>query len=373
MIHRKVVAYINIDHLAHNIALIRSKIGKARLCAVAKADAYGHGALPIAHALEEAHVDYIAVAYLEEALELREAGIRSPILILGITDPRNSELLIDNEITQTIYTPDSLLALESAAHRKGKKARIHLKIDTGMHRQGIELENLPAFLEKLSTCRNLEIEGVYSHFAEADNPQRDFTCSQIEKFNQGLAMLARYGINPPLRHLANSAGILNYPEAYYDMVRPGILLYGMSPDGSLRAPDGFKPVMRLAASIATIKTIETGESVSYGRIFTASRRTRVGLLPIGYADGYSRSLSNKAMVVIRDRRIPLIGRVCMDQFMVDLTDAPEVAVGDEATLFGTEDLPAGFLTRLMGTLDYELTCGISKRVPRIVCHGGRCL
>lgn len=372
MIPRKVVAYINIDHLEHNIAQIRSRIGKARLCAVAKADAYGHGALPIARALESAHVDYIAVAYLEEALELREAGIRSPILILGITDPRNSELLIEHDIAQTIYTADSLLALDAAAARHGRKSKIHLKIDTGMHRQGIELENLPAFLEKLSSCRHLEIEGIYSHFAEADSPQRGFTLSQIVKFNQGLDMLARCGIKPPLRHIANSAGILNYPEAYYDMVRPGILLYGMSPDGSLKAPDGFKPVMRLAASIANIKTIETGESVSYGRIFTANRRTRVGLLPIGYADGYARSLSNKAMVLIRGMRIPLIGRVCMDQFMVDLTDVPEVAVGDEATLFGTEDLPAGFLTRLMGTLDYELTCGISKRVPRIACRGGEC-
>jgi alanine racemase len=229
----------------------------------------------------------------------------------------------------------------------------------------------PLELELIDDSANLDLVGIYTHFAESHKPE-GFTVRQRERFLDVTTEYEQRTGKTVTKHAANSGAIVSMPDSHFDMARPGILLYGMSPDGSLKAPDGFKPVMRLAASIANIKIIEAGESVSYGRIFTASRRTRVGLLPIGYADGYARSLSNKAMVVIRGKRIPLIGRVCMDQFMVDLTDAPEVAVGDEATLFGTEDLPAGFLTRLMGTLDYELTCGISKRVPRVVCRGGEC-
>lgn len=241
-----------------------------------------------------------------------------------------------------------------------------MKIDTGMHRQGIAPVEAEAFARKLSSLKGLVIEGVYSHFAEADSPDPRFTLTQLDRFRQALDGLAAAGVKPPIRHIANSAALLSFPEARFDMVRPGILLYGLSPYADQDPPKGFAPVMRLCASIAIIRVLEKGESVSYGRLFTASRKSRIGLLQIGYADGYSRLLSNRAHVIVRGKRAPVAGRICMDQVMIDLTDIPEAEVGDEATLFGTPELPVGELAKLMGTIDYEVVCGVSKRVPRIM-------
>jgi alanine racemase len=310
------------------------------------------------------------VAYLEEALELREAGIHAPLLVLGTTDPGNADIIIANAISQTVFTPDLAKALSEAAHRLGKAALAHIKIDTGMHRQGIEPGQAGSFALFLSRLGGIKIEGCYSHFTEADNPRSDFSARQIERFKGALEDIKAEGIDPGIKHMANSAALLRIPESRMDMVRPGVLLYGMSPEADHRLPKGFKPVMEFRAAVTSLRDIGEGEGVSYGRIFIAPRPTRIALLQVGYADGYSRHLSNRAAVMIRGQRAPVAGRVCMDQIMVDVTDIPEVKVGDEATLFGLPGLPAGELAEIMGTIDYEVSCGISKRVPRVLIERG---
>lgn len=366
MIHRKVAAYIHTACLVNNLRSIRRLAGPAKVCAVIKADAYGHGAIAVSRILERAGVDYLAVAILEEALELRSEGISVPLLVLGTTDPANSDIIVSQNITQTVFTPELASALSSSAKRLGLPARIHVKIDTGMHRQGIDPGSAEAFALSLRAMDGLLVEGAYSHFAEADNPDKTFTIFQLGQFQRALEGMAAAGVVPKIRHIANSTALLHIPEARLDMVRPGILIYGLSPDADPKPPEGFLPVMQLCASIANIRTVEAGEGVSYGRLFIAKRRSRIALLQLGYADGYSRLLSNKADVIVLGRRVPVAGRVCMDQCMIDVTDIPEAQVGDEATLFGSADLLAGELARVIGTIDYEITCGVSKRVPRIV-------
>lgn len=366
MQHRKAAAYIHTANLVSNLHSLRRLAGGSRLCAVIKADAYGHGAIAISRILEREGIDYLAVALLEEALELRAAGIASPILVLGTTDPSNADIIVSQNITQTVFTAELAHAISSSAKRLGHSGKIHVKIDTGMHRQGILPSEAESFSRDIAGMDGLAVEGAYSHFADADNPDNDFTMGQLTEFHRALDGMRRGGIVPRIRHIANSAALLRLPEARLDMVRPGILFYGLSPDGQREAPAGFSPVMQLCASIAAIRTIGVGESVSYGRLFTAAQASRIALLQIGYADGYSRLLSNRASVLIRGRKAPVAGRVCMDQIMVDVTDVPEAAPGDEATLFGLPELPAGELAHMMGTIDYEITCGISKRVPRIV-------
>lgn len=366
MINRKTAAIIHAAHLVNNLRVLRLMAGEAKICAVIKADAYGHGVVEVSRLLEREGVDFLAVAYLEEALELREAGIRSPLLVLGTTDPENADLILRHDIHQTVFTRDLAIALSQAAVRAGKPAVIHLKIDTGMHRQGIPCDTTGEFTRFLRSLEGISVEGVYSHFAEADNPDSSFTLHQLSAFHRAVDVMREEGIHPPIRHISNSAALLRFPQARLDMVRPGILTYGLSPDADPRPPKGFLPVMELVSGIVALKNLNIGESVSYGRIFTATRPSRIALLQIGYADGYSRALSNKADVLVRGRRAPVVGRVCMDQILVDVTDIPEAAEGDEVTLFGTVDLPAGELAQLMGTIGYEVICGISKRVPRLV-------
>jgi alanine racemase len=365
MIYRKAAAYIHEGNLANNLCALRKLAGGVKICAVIKADAYGHGVLAVSRILEREGVDYLAVALLEEALELRSAGITIPLLVLGTTDPANADIIVLKNITQTIFTEDLARALSASARRLGHPARVHVKIDTGMHRQGIVPGETESFSHSLAGMEGLFIEGAYSHFAEADNPDKAFTMHQLAEFHRALDGMKKAGLTPPIRHIANSAALLHIPEARLDMVRPGILVYGLSPNEDPNPPQGFLPVMQLCASIAAIRTLEKGESVSYGRLYIAGRASRIALLQIGYADGYSRLLSNRADVMVRGKRAPIAGRVCMDQIMIDVTDIPDAALGDEVTLFGMWGLPAGELAGLMGTIDYEVTCGISKRVPRI--------
>jgi alanine racemase len=366
MINRNAAAYIHAGHLSNNLKELRKLAGGAKICAVVKADAYGHGAVAVSRILEREGADFLAVALLEEALELRSAGIGSPLLVLGTTDPGNADAVVSGNISQTVYTEELAASLSASARRLGLPAKIHVKIDTGMHRQGIAPDEAGGFAASLAAMDGLVVEGAYSHFAEADNPDKTFTIRQLAEFRRALDAMAAAGISPGIRHVANSAALLRFPEARLDMVRSGILLYGLSPCADAKPPEGFLPVMEFRASIAGIKTIGAGEGVSYGRIFRTKRPSRIALLQIGYADGYSRLLSNRAEVLVRGKRAPLAGRVCMDQVMIDVTDIPEAAPGDEATLFGLAGLPAGELARLMGTIDYEVTCGISKRIPRVL-------
>lgn len=362
---RTAIARISKSALLSNLGRVRTLAGNARVCAVVKADAYGHGAVEIARWLEEAGVDYLAVALLEEAIELRDNGIKAPLLVLSTADQANADDIVRLGITQTVYTAEVARALSEAAVRQNRKLSVHLKIDTGMHRLGVELKDLEELAQCLTRCPGLDIEGVYSHFAEADNPDKRFSFLQLDRLHEAIAILDGYGIRPRIRHMANSAGLLYIPESRLDMVRPGVVLYGCSPGATPNPPEGFTPVMKLSARISFVRTIEAGESVSYGRIFIAQRKSRIALLPLGYADGYPRGLSNVANVLVRGKRAKIAGLICMDQCLVDITDIPEAVPGDEATLFGLPELPVGELSRLLGTVDYEMTCGISKRVPRI--------
>jgi alanine racemase len=366
MVKRKVAAYIHKNNLIHNYNKVKELAEGAKVCAIIKANAYGHGAVAVAEVLEGLGVDYLAVAFLEEALELRENGIETPILILGTGDPANAPLIVENNLTQTVYTTELARALSWAAQDVNKKAKVHVKIDTGMHRQGIDPQEAASFAHFLAGLSDLDVEGVYSHFAEADNPDKSFSLLQLERFGEAVDAMVHEGVRPRIRHMANSAALLSIPESRLDMVRPGILLYGLSPDGERNAKEGFLPVLQFCASIIGLRTVPAGEGLSYGRTFVTKRETRVALLQVGYADGYPRSLSNKASVQIRGKLVPVLGRICMDQCLVDVTDLPGAQIGDEATLFGTTDLPAGALSSLLGMIDYELTCGISQRVPRIM-------
>ncbi|MFA5851929.1 MAG: alanine racemase [Spirochaetales bacterium] len=303
MMNRKAAAYIHTANLANNLHSLRQLAGGAKICAVIKADAYGHGATVVSQILEREGVDYLAVALLEEAIELRSAGIASPLLVLGTTDPSNADIIVSQNITQTIFTVELAKALSASAKRLGRFGKVHLKIDTGMHRQGIRPDEAEAFSRRLSAMEGLNVEGAYSHFAEADSIDRDFTLHQLAEFHRALAGMRAGGIVPSIRHIANSVALLHIPEARLDMVRPGILVYGLSPDGQIKPPAGFSPVMQLCAAIANIKTIAAGDSVSYGRLFTASRESQIALLQVGYADGYSRLLSNRASVIIRGKRL----------------------------------------------------------------------
>jgi alanine racemase len=362
---RRTYAYIQMNNLRANLAEIRRRAEPAKICAMIKADAYGHGVVEIAKVLQEEKVEYLAVALLEEALELKDAGIATPILVLGTASIEDAEIIVSREITQSIYDLEIARALSRAAVAQGTTALVHIKVDTGMSRQGILAEESFAFASVLKTLPGIAVEGIYSHFSEADNPDTGFATLQMRRFGEAIEGLKKAGIEPKYRHIANSGAVLTMPFTGLDMVRPGILLYGLSPSGAIKVPAGFKPVMKLCTHIANIREIGPGESVSYGRTFTARRNTKVALLPIGYADGYMRILSNRAEVLVQGKRAPVLGRICMDYSMVDVTDIPEARVGDEVIIFGSEELPVGELSLMASTIDYEITCGISRRVPRI--------
>jgi alanine racemase len=362
---RKTWALIQLENLKANYRNIAALAAPAKVCAMVKADAYGHGAIEVARCLEKESVGYLAVALLEEALELKMAGIKTPILILGTASSDDAEIIVEHGFTQSIYTAEIADALSKAAIRLGKKAIVHVKIDTGMNRQGIAYDEAEIYAHLLSSLPGLVVEGAYSHFSEADNPDTSFAGQQMARFQDALEGLKRGSIVPALRHIANSGAILSMPDTFLDMVRPGIILYGLSTGPAVSAPQGFVPVMKVCSKIASIRLIQSGDAVSYGRTFIATKPTRVALLPIGYADGYPRILSNRAEVLVRGIRAPILGRICMDYCMIDVTHIPQASVSDEAVLFGTPDLPVGEIANLASTIDYEITCGISARVPRI--------
>jgi alanine racemase len=333
-----------------------------------KANAYGHGAAAVARRLEELGADYLLVACLSEALELREAGITAPILILGYTDPADTLLLLEHGITQTVYDPDLARAHSQAALAAGGRLRCHLKADTGMSRLGVlcREEDIQAAADTLSEMYRLpglEPEGLFQHFADADTCP-EYSQMQIRRYNALLSALEERGCTFSLRHCCAGAATLNYPQAHYDMIRPGILLYGYAPDPACEGMLEVKPVMEVKARIASVKRLPKGTCISYGRTYTLERDSVVAAVTMGYADGLPRLLSGRFSFLWQGKKLPQIGRVCMDMCMADATDLPGVQVGDEVTLFGGEGQLAE-LASTVGTIPYELLCGISPRVPRI--------
>lgn len=373
---RRTWAEINLDHLIHNYKRLRAHVGEnVKFLGVVKADAYGHGALHSARVLQEQGADYLAVSSLDEARELRHNGITMPILLLGHTPAEEVPLLLRHDITQTVTCEAKALEYNEEAKKCGGKLKIHIKLDTGMSRlgflcDGVHFESGIEGVYRACGLENLEAEGIFTHFAAADEKDAEsvvFTRRQFDLFMRVISVLEEKGVHFTLRHCANSGAVANYPETYLDMVRPGILLYGY---GEHAEKLGVKPVMSLKSVVNTIKIFEADTDVSYGRLYTTEKRSRLGVLPIGYADGFFRCLSNRCSLATKYGSAPLRGRICMDMCMIDLSDLPEIQVGDEVEIFGEKN-SLNDLAALAGTIPYELTCAVSKRVPRVFIADGK--
>ena len=371
-LQKRTWAEINLDNLRHNYESIRAALPeKCRFLGVVKADAYGHGAPTVARLLQSCGADYLAVSCLDEALELRDGGITMPILILGHTPHEYTGTLINNDITQTVTCLAKALEYSAEAEKLGKRLKIHIKLDTGMSRLGFLCSGAhfdEGVQNVIDSCRlpGIMPEGVFTHFAVSDDPgevsSEEYTRAQFALFTSVIdAVRERGGISFPIRHCANSGAVVNFPEMALDMVRPGLLLYGYG-DNTGRL--NLKPCMRLVTTVSTIKIYEPGTCVSYGRRFVTERRTRMGVLGIGYADGLPRLISNKCSFAAGGGYAPQRGNICMDMCMVDLTDLPEVDVGSEVEVFG-EHNDINLLSDAACTIPYELLCAVSKRVPRV--------
>ena len=370
-LQKRTWAEISLDNIRHNYRSIRSKLPEGcKFLGVVKADAYGHGALPVSKLLEQEGADYLAVSCLDEALELREGGIKMPILILGHTPPRYTDLLLENNITQTVSCLAKALEYSERAQFYGKELKIHIKLDTGMSRLGFlcEGEHFQEGIENVAmACElpGLYAEGMYTHFSVSDESgedNREYTVKQFETFAEFTKKLEiRLQKRLDLYHCANSGCVVNYSGYELDMVRPGLLLYGY---GDTTGRFGLKPCMRLVTTVSTIKFYEKGTSVSYGRRYVTDKRTRMGVLPIGYADGLPRLISNNCSFAVSGGFAPQRGSICMDMCMVDLSDLPQVDVGSQVELFGSENSIYKLSDAAM-TIPYELLCSVSKRVPRV--------
>ena len=366
MSNRGAWAEINLSALRHNISAIKSRVAEgAKFCAVVKADAYGHGAVAVAREAVAQGADYLAVAVLSEAVKLREAGFTTPILILGPTQPQEADVVVRYRITQAVFTVEQAAALAAAALRQHTHAKVHLAVDTGMGRIGVRPGNAGAVAAAIAGLPGIWLEGIFSHFASADSKDKMYAAEQFRRFQEAVAAVEARGIQIELRHIANSAAILEMPETHLDMVRAGIILYGLWPSDEVEHVIDLRPVMKVKARLSCVKDYHPGETVSYGRTFMAAREMRVGTLPVGYADGYTRLYAGKAVVEIKGQRVPVVGRICMDQCMVDVTDVAGARVGDEAVLFGSSTLTADEAAGWLGTINYEVVCMISPRVPRV--------
>ena len=376
--YQRVWAEVDLDAIWENMVHMKENIAEnTKILAVIKTDGYGHGGVPIAKMLEQ--LDFMfgyAAATYEEAHVLREAGVKKPILILGYTFPYCYEELIREEIRPAVYRRDTVEELTTAAAKVGKKAKVHIKVDTGMGRIGItpDEEGLE-FVRFLIEHPELEVEGVFTHFAKSDETDKTSANHQLELFQNFIDKIqTELGITIPVKHCSNSAAILEMPQANMDMVRAGITTYGLYPSEEVSKDIvPLRAAMSLYSHIVYCKTIHAGQSVSYGGLFTATKDTRVATIPVGYGDGYPRSLSGKGYVLIHGKKAPILGRVCMDQFMVDISEIPEAMEGDKVTLLGmdgTERITAEELGELSGRFNYEFVCDLGKRIPRVYIQHG---
>lgn len=366
---RPTVVEVDTSALGHNLRELRRVVGpNIRILAVVKADAYGHGAVPCARAFVEAGADWLGVALVEEGVELRRAGLLVPICVLsGLADLADARAIVSNRLAPIVFRPDQLEAIAAAARAAGlSRYPVHLKLDTGMGRWGALGHEIPAILDTLARLPELELEGLATHFSSAESDP-DTTCQQLAAFADLEATLRLRGHSPRLRHLANSAGLLAHPAARADMVRPGLALYGSAPSNKLAGGVDLRPALTLRTRVVHLKPVGAGFPVSYGETFVTSRSSVIGVLPIGYADGLPRRASNRAELLVRGRRVPVVGRITMDTTMVDLTHVDGVTVGDEAVIIGRQGavcIDAGELAGHADTIAYEILTGIGKRVPR---------
>ena len=371
-------AEINLDALEHNIREIRKITNpNAQIMAVVKADAYGHGVAKCAEVLLKNGADRFAVATLNEAIELRRLFSDVPILILGSSLESEADELVKNDITPNVYLTEFAKALSDSALKLKKPVKVHIKLDTGMSRIGFPIhdgDNSDVIEEILAISRMpmLEIEGIFSHFATSDESNEDYTRLQFKRFKSVCDELEARGLTIPIKHICNSAGIMMYPEYHLDMVRPGVILYGMYPSDEVdKTKLDLKYVMSLKSIITYVKEIESGRGVSYGKEYIADGVARIATVPIGYADGYSRLLANKAKIVVGEKLFPIAGRICMDQCMIDVSCVNNIKRGDEALIFGDGAVTADDIAAWLGTINYEVTCMLGHRVPRVYKHGGK--
>ncbi|MBP7476029.1 MAG: alanine racemase [Pyrinomonadaceae bacterium] len=373
--HRPTRAEIDLDALAFNMQSVRRFVGENVDCmAVVKANAYGHGAVECSRRLKAENVKWLAVATVEEGIELREAGIGGPILILGGFWQGQAECLLRHDLTPAISTLNQAEQLDAATAGSGTKRNVHIKIDTGMGRIGFRYQDVPEIVDRFVALRNLDIEGLMSHFAVADDLKSDFSQLQLARFAECVDAFREKGIEPRYIDMANSPGAVAIAESRFRLVRLGGVLYGLGGDvlpAGIDTPE-LRPVMSVRSKIGMIKRIEKGESVGYGRTFTADRDILIATVPIGYHDGYRRALSNRGRMIVRGKYAPVVGLVSMDWTTIDVTEIPEAAVGDEVTIIGSDgdsQILAEDLSRIVDTISYEITCGIGPRVPRIYLGG----
>ena len=367
---RAVWAEINLDNLANNIREVRRVTNpKTKVSAVIKADGYGHGAVAIAQTLLENGADRFAVATLSEALQLRKEFKETQIMVLGYTPEHLAQEIIQNNIIQTIYSLEQAKEFSKVAKQLNKNIVVHIKIDSGMNRLGMLCsEDTVNTVLDISKLDNLVIEGIYTHFAAADELDKTYTKMQVEKFSKIVEQIDKKGLSIPIKHVSNSAAIIDMPEFNFDMVRAGIMLYGLYPSQSVNHERvNLKEVMCLKAKIARVKEIEAGSGISYGLTYKCEHKTKIATLPIGYADGYTRMLSNKAKVLVKNKIVPVLGNICMDQCIIDVTNL-DVKMGDEVVLYGGDNkdgISIDSVANLLNTISYEIVCMVDKRVPRV--------
>jgi len=365
---KQAYAVVNLKAIASNVREVKARVGPhVKIMAVVKADAYGHGAVEVAKVASQAGADWLGVAFPEEGAELRKAGLQAPILVLGPTPPSQANLVVAFGLDQMLCSLPLAKALSHLASGQRKPVGVHLKVDTGMGRLGIVPSEALKFAKRVRSLPGLSLKGLMTHLATAGE-DRAYALHQLKLFLEVEETLRGAGIEFPLRHAANSAAVLDLPEAFLDMVRPGIMLYGCYPFLAPSRIVKLQPALLLKARVAYLKMVHKGMSVGYGRTFIASRQSRVAILPLGYADGVSHLLSNRGEVLIKGRRAKVVGRVCMDMLMVDVTDIPQVKVGDEAVIYGRqggETISVEEVAKSLGTISYELLCRINKRIPRV--------
>jgi len=364
---RSTFVEVNLSQLSRNLEVIRTKVSPARIMIVLKANAYGHGLTEVARYLDP-QVDYFGVAVLEEGILLREIGVQTPILVLGGIWGNQIPAYIENDLTLTAPSVERLEQIDQAAESLTKKARVHLKVDTGMERIGVHYYNAHTLQEAALNCKHIELEGIFSHFANADAADLSHARLQLERFDEVLRFYEKHSLPMPVRHMANSGGILQLPESYYDMVRPGILFYGVYPSPEAQRTVEVKPALAWKSRVVYFKVTQPGHPVSYGSTWQSDHNVRIVTVPVGYGDGYFRSMSDKAQVVIHGVKYPQVGRVCMDQIMVNI-EQDSAFNGDEVILIGAaengERVTVEELAEWAGTIPYEILTNINTRVPRV--------
>ena len=358
-------AIIDLRAISHNIREIRKKIGTERdLMAVVKADAYGHGAVEVARTALESSADCLGVAIPEEGQNLRKAGINVPILVLGLIQPSEAHKVVESSLDQAVCSVDLAEALDQEARKASVRVNVHIKVDTGMSRIGLKPDDVPAFVRTIRLMKNVNVQGLFTHFATADASDKSFSRRQIDLFNRVIEQIRLMGIDIPQKHMANSAGVLDLAESYHDLVRPGIMIYGHYPSNEVSRSIRLCPAMTFKTRISFLKTVPPRTPIGYGGSFVTTRETRVATIPVGYGDGYPRLLSGRGIVSVNDRRAPLLGRVCMDMCMIDVSEVPNAKPGDEVILFG-HDPTVDEIAAIVGTINYEILCLVGKRVPRV--------